>query len=166
MNKSKDEQEHNISPVYDAESVILILGSFPSVKSRSDGFYYAHPRNRFWKTVAAVLGEKVPKTIEEKRIFLLAHKIALWDVVGRCEISASSDASIGNVCANDVETVLRDSNVKTVFTNGKTAYRLYNKYLAEKCMKEAIPLPSTSPAHASRSDEDLINEWRIICRYL
>ena len=153
---------HEIDPVYDKDSKILILGSFPSVASRETGFFYGHPRNRFWKVLSALFEEKEPETIEEKKYFLLRNHIAVWDVIASCEIEGSSDASIRNIEVNDLEGILKKTKIDRIFTNGSTAYRLYRKYLEQSTGMKAVPLPSTSPANASHSLERLIEEWRII----
>ncbi|MBN2878482.1 MAG: DNA-deoxyinosine glycosylase [Clostridia bacterium] len=153
---------HPIPPLYDKNSNILILGSFPSVKSREAQFFYGHPQNRFWKVIAAVFESEVPSTIEEKRNFLLSNGIAVWDVIGSCEITGSADSSIKNVSANDLSEIIRNSNIGKIYTNGKTSYNLYNKYIKDRIMREAIYLPSTSPANAQYSLEKLIEEWIII----
>lgn len=155
---------HPIKPIYNKESKILILGSFPSVKSRENEFFYGHPQNRFWKTAAAVFAEEVPITIEEKREFLLKSKIAVWDVIHSCEITGSSDSSIRDVTVtvNDLTPILSDSDIKNIYVNGKKAYSLYNKYIKPKIGIEAICLPSTSPANAAWSLDRLIEEWKVI----
>ena len=153
---------HPIPLVYDSHSRILILGSFPSVKSRENGFFYGHSRNRFWKTVSAVIGLPEPKSIEEKKKMLLDSGIALWDVIASCEISASSDSSIKNAVPNDISPILAAADIRRIFVNGKTAEKYYLKYLAEKTGMPCICLPSTSAANASFSLEKLIAAWRII----
>lgn len=154
--------EHIFGPVFDKNSEILILGSFPSVKSREISFYYGHPQNRFWKVLEAVCGEKVGNTVEEKRAFLLKNRIALWDVIDSCDIVGSSDSSIKNVAPVDITVVLNNCNIRRIFVNGSTAAKLYEKYLKPVTGIEAIPLPSTSPANAAYSLEKLIDQWRII----
>ena len=153
---------HPIPPVYDEHSKILILGSFPSVKSREEGFFYGHPQNRFWKVTAAVLGADVPVTVNEKHAFLLRSRIALWDVIGSCDIDGSADSSIKNVCANDLSVILAASKVNTVFVNGKTAYRFYRRFSEKETGLPAVCLPSTSPANASWSIDRLIAGWSVI----
>lgn len=153
---------HEIDPVYDKDSKILILGSFPSVASRETGFFYGHPRNRFWKVLSALFHETEPETVEEKKKLLLAHHVAVWDVIASCEIEGSSDASIRNIEVNDLNRILNKTRIGRIFTNGSTAYRLYRKYLEQSTGMKAVPLPSTSPANASHSLERLIEEWRII----
>lgn len=154
--------EHGFEPVWDRQSRILILGSMPSVKSREQKFYYGHPQNRFWKVLAAVTGQAVPETVEEKRAFLLKEGIALWDVVASCEIKGSSDSSIRDAEANDVAWLLRESGLRRVFVNGGKAAQLYDKLLLEKTKVLAVRLPSTSPANAAWPLERLIGAWRVI----
>ncbi len=154
--------EHTIAPVYDANSRILILGSFPSVRSRETGFFYGHGKNRFWKVVAAVFESDEPKTVDEKKAFLLKNKIALWDVIARCDITGSADSSIKNVVPNDISAILERSNVTQIYVNGKTAKKYYDKYIRCAVNRDAIVLPSTSPANAMWSAEALINEWKRI----
>lgn len=150
---------HPFPPVYDEHSEILILGSFPSVKSREEQFFYGHPKNRFWKVLAAVFDSSVPESIEEKMLFLISNRIALWDVVFSCEITGSADSSIKNVIPNDIYEILGNSDIKRIFLNGKTAEKYYNKYIKEKISVEAITLPSTSPANAKWTLEKLIAQW-------
>ncbi len=140
---------HPIPPVYDENSEVLILGSFPSVKSREQGFFYGHPQNRFWKVTAAVFGERVPETVEEKKAFLLRNHIALWDVIGSCEIEGSADSSIRNVIPNDLSVILDAADINGIFINGKTAYKYYRKYTEKATGREVVCLPSTSPANAA-----------------
>jgi len=151
---------HPIPPVYDSDSQILILGSFPSVKSREIGFFYGHPQNRFWKVVAAVFDEEVPQTIEEKKAFLLRNHIAVWDVIQSCDIVGSSDSSIKNVTANDLNVILEAAPVKAIFVNGKTALKYYQKYTEPLTGRAAICLPSTSPANAAWNVERLVEKWK------
>ena len=150
--------EHKIPPVWDERSRILILGSFPSVKSREGQFFYHHPRNRFWRVLAAVLGCEVPGTIPEKKAMLLAHGVALWDVIASCEITGSSDSSIRNAVPNDVGPIA--AQVQAILCNGQTAFRLYGRFLEPALGRPAIPLPSTSPANAAWSEARLIDAWR------
>lgn len=157
-----DTARHNIAPVYDGNSRVLILGSFPSVASRASGFFYGHPQNRFWRIMAALLGTDVPQTTEKKRAFLLAHRIALWDVIASCDIAGSSDASIRNAVPNDLSPILETASVRQIFTNGGTAHRLYRKYIYPLTGREDAVLPSTSPANAARSLDALIDAWQIV----
>ena len=151
---------HTFSPVYDEHSEILILGSFPSVKSREQGFYYGHLQNRFWKVIASICKQEVPKTIEEKKEMLLKNHIAIWDVIDSCDIIGSSDSSIKNVVLADITELLTKTKIKKIFANGKTAGKLYEKFSKESTGMEIIVLPSTSPANASFSLERLITEWK------
>ena len=153
---------HPIEPVYDEHSKILILGSFPSVKSREAMFFYGHPRNRFWQVLAAVCHRPVPATVEEKRGLLLEEGIAPWDVIASCEITGSSDSSIKNVVPNDLSRILDTAKIERIFVNGKTAEKFYRRWLLPVTKREAICLPSTSPANAAWSPERLIEAWKII----
>lgn len=151
---------HTLEPIYDKNSKCLILGSMPSVKSREIGFYYSHPKNRFWKTLEAVFNEQIGSSIPDKISFLKKHHIALFDVLKSCDISSSSDSSIKNPIVNDLSIILKFSNIKTIFTTGQTAYKLYQKYLFPKTNIEAIFLPSTSPANCPKGiEEKLIKEY-------
>ncbi len=150
---------HPFPPLYDAQSKILILGSFPSVKSREQMFFYGHPQNRFWRVISSIYGEEVPQTIEEKKTLLMAHKIALWDVIASCDIEGSSDASIRNAVANDLAIILDYADIQKIIVNGKTAEKYYLKYTADKIGRPAICLPSTSPANAAWNLEKLIKAW-------
>lgn len=151
---------HTFEPVYDQNSRILILGTFPSVKSRENRFYYGHPQNRFWKVTAALLGVSVPETTEEKKGMLLAGHIAVWDVIASCEIEGSSDSSIRNVVPNDIAGLLAHTNIRAVFANGRKAFELYEKYCRSECRKEAVCLPSTSPANAAWQLSRLTRYWQ------
>ena len=155
-------QIHTISPVYNEHSRILILGSFPSVKSREAGFFYGHPQNRFWKIIALLTDSKVPQTVEEKKKVLLEHGIAIWDVIASCEIIGSSDSSIRNVVPADLERILENCEIRNIYANGGTAKKLYEKYSRAKTGREIIGLPSTSPANAAYSVERLMEYWEII----
>lgn len=150
---------HPIDPIYDAQSEILILGSFPSVKSREQNFFYGHPQNRFWKVIADVFGAETPSTIAEKKAFLLQHHIALWDVIHACDIAGSADSSIRNVTPNDLHLILDTADIKQIYVNGKKAEQLYKKYIAPEIQRTAICLPSTSPANAAWSLDRLIEAW-------
>jgi len=153
---------HPIEPVYDQDSRVLILGSFPSVKSREAGFFYGHPQNRYWKVLAAVFREEVPQTISEKKAFLLRNHIAAWDVIQSCDIVGSSDASIRNVVANDLRVILDAANIRQIYVNGKTAEKMFLKYTQQKLGRDCICLPSTSPANAAWSLERLVEAWQVV----
>ncbi len=150
---------HMFEPVFDKDSRILILGTFPSVKSRENHFYYGNPQNRFWKVTAALAGDEAPETVSEKKAFLLRNHIAVWDVIAACEIAGSSDSSIRNVTANDMHVILDRAPVRGIFANGAKAYDLYMKYCYPDVGREIIKLPSTSPANAAWSVERLVEAW-------
>mgnify|MGYP005784774261 FL=1 len=152
---------HNIQPVYDENSKILILGSFPSVKSREKGFFYGHPQNRFWRVVAAVRNEAVPETTAEKKAFLLRNGIAVWDVIKSCDITGSGDSSIKNAVPNDISVILKTAPIERIFCNGAASYKLYKRFLEPETGMAAVKLPSTSPANAAYSLDRLIDEWKI-----
>lgn len=157
---------HPIPPIFDKNSKILILGSFPSVKSREGCFFYHHPQNRFWKTLAGVLEQPVPSSIEDKRDFLLRNGIAVWDVIASCTITGSSDSSIRDVVPNDLTPILELVPDIRIFCNGAASARYYKKYLEPQTGKKAAQLPSTSPANAAWSLDRLKGAWsiiRIIC---
>ena len=151
-------EQHNIPPVWNEESRVLILGSFPSVKSREGRFFYHHPQNRFWKVLAAVLDCPVPKTVEEKTAMLLQNRIALWDVIASCEIIGSSDSSIRNAVPNELSQI--HAPITAIFCNGQTAHKLYQKHLRAQTNREAALLPSTSPANAAWTQDKLTEHWR------
>ncbi len=153
---------HPFPPLYDNNSKILILGSFPSVKSREQMFFYGHKQNRFWKVISAVFNQPVPETIEEKKVFLYKTNIALWDVIASCEITGSSDSSIKNVVANDLSEILKNADIKRIFVNGKTAEKYYNKYTKSIIGRDAECLPSTSPANAAWSLDKLVAAWKVV----
>lgn len=153
---------HPIPPVYDKDSKILILGSFPSVKSREQQFFYGHKQNRFWRVMAQVLSCEVPEDIAQKRVMLTSHHVAVWDVIASCEITGSSDASIRDVKANDLSDILSCADIRAIYTNGAKAYQLYQKYIFPVSGREAHLLPSTSPANAAYSVDRLVDAWKVI----
>lgn len=155
-------QVHSIAPVFCSSSRVLILGSFPSFKSREQGFFYGHAQNRFWRVLAAVTGEEIPGSVEEKKALLLRNGIALWDVVASCEVSGSADSSIKNVVPNDIGLILGESKIERIFTNGKTADSLYRRYIQPVTGREAVCLPSTSPANAVKSLDELVEAWKTL----
>ena len=166
---------HPIPPLYDHESRILILGSFPSVKSRETAFFYGHPQNRFWKVLSRLLEESFPETIPDRRALLLRRHIAVWDVIASCEIRGSSDSSIRNVTPNDLRIILNAAPIRQIYTNGQTAGRLYRKYQEKvlkqnenelTCPADSITLPSTSPANAAWSLDRLAEAWSVILQPL
>ena len=154
--------DHPFPPVVDENCRILILGSFPSVKSRADGFFYGHPQNRFWKVISGLMNESVPVDVEEKRKLLLKYDIAIWDVIQSCDIKGSSDSSIKNVTPTDLASIVEQSRITKVFCNGKTSGKLYEKYQSKRVGIDAMILPSTSPANAAYSLERLMDAWRVI----
>lgn len=152
--------QHTINPIYNEKSNILILGTFPSVKSRENKFFYSHPQNRFWKIIAYITNTSpVPSTIDEKKNMLLNNKIALFDVIKSCDITGSSDTSIKNVEPWDLSIILDACNIKKIYANGNKAYELYMKYCYDNLKRSIIKLPSTSPANASFNFERLLSEW-------
>ena len=153
---------HPIHPVFDGNSKILILGSFPSVKSREQVFFYGHPQNRFWKVLSLIFEEYCPDTIDKKHAFLLRNGIAVWDVIGECSIEGSSDASIKDVKPNDLNEILDNAVIDRIFVNGRTAEKMYNKYIEKTVMRPAVCLPSTSPANAAWSLDRLVEAWSVI----
>ena len=153
---------HEFPPFYRPDSTILILGSFPSVKSREQKFFYGHPQNRFWKVVSSLQGEPLPQSIPEKASFLERSRIALWDVIEQCEIRGSSDSSIRNVIPTDLRIILDVCPVRAIFANGALAGRLYEKYQKERCGREITVLPSTSPANAAWTLPRLLEAWSVL----
>ncbi|TGY95994.1 DNA-deoxyinosine glycosylase [Petralouisia muris] len=179
---------HEFEPVFQKDSRILILGTFPSVKSREQHFYYGHPQNRFWKVLAAITGEPIPGSVPEKKHLLLSHRIAVWDVILSCDIIGSSDSSIRNVIPADIPGLLKETSIQAVFGNGNKACELYEKYTApmltassplpagsfrqkQQKFTDAPPmdisrhaairrLPSTSPANAAWTLERLTEYWK------
>lgn len=157
---------HTFAPVYDKKSRILILGTFPSVKSREQQFFYGHPQNRFWKLLAQLTGENVPASISEKKTLLLSHGIAIWDVIQSCDIIGSADSSIRNVVPCDISQILKHSPIEAIFGNGAKACSLYEKYLLPLTHRPIEKLPSTSPANAAFSLEKLAKSWNAITPYI
>lgn len=155
-------ERHEFAPVYNKDSKVLILGTFPSVKSRETHFYYGHPQNRFWKLLALLCNWPIPETIPEKKEMLLKNGIAIWDVIQSCEITGSSDSSIKNVVPSDLSCILENSSITQIYANGKTAQKLYDKYQKPQTHMDIIGLPSTSPANAAYSLERLAESWRQI----
>ncbi len=157
---------HGFDPVYDENSRVLILGSLPSVKSREQNFYYGHPQNRFWRLIAALRGESVPQTVTEKKELLLRSRIAVWDVIAECDIIGSSDTSIRNAVPADIRPILEAADIRCIFVNGAAAGKIYDKYQKPLTGREAVRLPSTSPANAAFGFERLLTEWSRINEYL
>ena len=153
---------HPIPPLFDSDSRVLILGSFPSVKSRESAFFYGHPQNRFWKVLSAVFGEECPQDIPSKREFILRNHLALWDVIYSCRITGSSDSSIRDVTASDLSVILDSAPIGRIYVNGKTAAKMYKKYTEPVVGRPAVCLPSTSPANAAWSLERLTEAWSFV----
>ena len=154
--------KRNFGPVYDAKSRVLILGSFPSVKSREAAFFYGHPQNRFWPLMGRVLNSDIPKDTEGKKQILLRYHIALWDTIEECDIIGSSDSSIRNVIPVDIMRILDRADIKAIYCNGAMSFRLFMKYLYPVCGYTPVKLPSTSPANAAWNVERLYEEWKVI----
>ncbi len=158
----KERIDHPFGPLYSEHSRILILGSFPSVKSREQNFFYGHPQNRFWKVLASVFDVPVPKTIDEKKELIISHDLALWDSIASCEITGSSDASIKNAKANDLSIILDNCSIEQIYCNGRKSHELYCKYIEANTGRKAVCLPSTSPANAQWSLDRLKEAWSVI----
>lgn len=151
---------HEFPPLYDTECRILVLGSIPSPKSREQAFYYGHPQNRFWKVFAAVFGESVPETVEEKSRLALSHHVALWDALEECDIRGASDSSVKNPVPTDIPWLLSQTRIERIFATGAAAYKYYMQYNYPRTGIEAIRLPSTSPANCAVSLARLIEEYK------
>ena len=158
--------KHTFEPIYDENSKILILGSFPSIKSREQGFYYAHLKNRFWRVLATLLKWSIPITIEEKKEMLLENNIAIWDVLDSCDIISSSDGSIKNAVAADIEGLLQKTSIQKIYANGGAAGKYYRKLVQMKTGKEIVVLQSTSPLNCRFSLEALTEQWKVILEEL
>ena len=157
---------HPLEPCFTKDSKILILGSFPSVKTREYGFFYGHPQNRFWRVMEILFKEDFDNGIATRKDFLSRKKIALYDSIYQCDIVASSDASIKNAQPSDLSRIIKGADIKEVFLNGATSYKYYKKYHEKDLGLEGVKLPSTSPANARYSLDDLVSEWRVILKYL
>lgn len=169
MNNEKDKYEtivHPLKPFYNADSKILILGSFPSVKTREYGFFYGNPQNRFWPVMEALFSEKISDSVDGRKNFLYKHKIALYDSVFKCDIIGSRDASIRNAEPSDLKVITENADIRRIFLNGGASYRYYKKFQAERLGIDGTKLPSTSPANASFGLDDLLSEWKSILKYL
>lgn len=157
---------HPIPPLFDKNSRILILGSFPSVKSREAMFFYGHPQNRFWKLLSLLFGELAPQSVDEKKSLALNHRIAIWDTIRSCTIVGSADSSIRDAVPNDLTEILDNSMVEHIFCNGATSYNLYMKYIYPTLGIDALKLPSTSPANAAFTMDRLVQAWKVIKEYV
>lgn len=154
--------QHPIPPFYDERSEVLVLGSFPSPKSREQGFFYGHPQNRMWKVLARVFGEPVPTTVGRRKDFLARHHIAMWDVLASCEIRGASDASIAAETPNDIRPILQAAPIKAIYCAGGKAAQLYAKYVEPVVQRPCLRLPSTSAANASWSLDQLAQAWSVL----
>ena len=163
-------QTHPFKPIFDKNSKILILGSFPSVVSRKIGFYYANPQNRFWRVLAGILNAPLPTSTDEKINFLLAHRIAIYDAAISCEIKGSSDAKMTAVSPANLEPIFKTANITQVYANGGKAHEICEKYLKTQILnatgKPPLKLPSTSSANANFSFERLVREWTVVVEAL
>ena len=162
MSAQEQRIQHPFGPLFCPESRILILGSFPSVKSREQNFFYGHPQNRFWKVIAALFDRPVPTSIPEKKELILSHGLALWDSIASCVITGSSDASIRDVRANDLRIILDSCPIERIYCNGRKSHEMYNKYILTVLGREATCLPSTTPANAHRSLAKLTAAWAVL----
>lgn len=157
---------HPLEPVWDTGSRVLLLGTMPSPKSREQGFYYGHPQNRFWKVLGLLFGQPVPPDPAGRREFLLCHHIALWDVLAQCDIAGAGDSTIRSPKANDLRPLLEGAPIQGIFATGKTAGALYHKLCEPLTGRPIVTLPSTSPANARCSLEELARQYRAILPYL
>ena len=164
MSSELSRVEHEFPPVYDENSRVLILGTIPSPKSRERGFYYMHPQNRFWKMLAQVLGEPIPLDIPGRRELCISHGIALWDVLAECSIDGASDSSIKNAVPNRLEAIFQAADIRAVFTTGKKAQALYERFFPD--LMQAVCLPSTSPANRTISEAEMLEKYRQIAKFL
>lgn len=160
--------KHPWKPIWDKNSKILILGSFPSPKSRENGFYYGHPQNIFWKLISDILNVTPPdEAIKSKKDFLIKHRIAIWDTIAECDIAGASDASIKNAVPNDIKALIDSSNISAIFTTGKTSTNLYEKLCYDDVGIHAIYLPSTSPANrALQKKPEFMSDWKKLREFL
>ena len=162
MGSSEHRIDHPFGPLYGPDSRILILGSFPSVKSREQQFFYGHPQNRFWKVLAIIFNQPIPQNIEDKKNLVLDNGLALWDSIHSCTVIGSSDSSIKDVIPNDIRDIIQNSNINRIFCNGALSHKMYMKYIFPDTGIKAVKLPSTSPANATFSLEKLVEEWKMI----
>ncbi len=157
---------HTLPPLYDGHSRVLILGTMPSPKSREAGFYYAHPQNRFWRVLPAVLGEPPPEGIAGRREMCLRRGVALWDVLRTCEIEGAADAAIRSPEPNDLPWLLARAEIRAIFATGAKAAELYQKLILPQTGRPIVRLPSTSPANAAWTLERLIEKYMVINDFL
>lgn len=157
---------HPLDPIFDEHSKVLVLGTMPSPKSREAGFYYGHPQNRFWRVMAQLFDEPLARSNDARRSQMLAHGIALWDVLAQCEIVGASDASIRNPKPNDLNLILNAASIRAIFCTGAKSFDLYHRLCESATEREAIKLPSTSAANATKRLPDLVAEYRAMLPYL
>jgi hypoxanthine-DNA glycosylase len=151
--------QHPFEQVFDTKSRVLILGTFPSVKSREHGFYYGHPQNRFWKIIAIITSSEIPETISAKKQLLLTKEIALADVLQSCFQEGSQDSRIKNAVPANLEKILNSVNICQIYANGDKAYQIFMKFFSKTLQRKILKLPSSSPANAKYSLEKLVEEW-------
>ncbi len=159
QNQSYQHVVHTFGPLYNEDSGILILGSIPSPASREVGFYYGHPRNRFWQMLAELYGMPLPESIEEKKALVLSHGLALWDVIEECDIIGASDSSVKNAVPTDIPSLLGKTQIRTILCNGALSKKIYDQYQLPRTGIPAQKMPSTSPANAAWSLERLKETW-------
>lgn len=164
MSSERIRVKHGFPPVYDGNSRVLVLGSMPSPKSRELGFYYMHPQNRFWTMFSQTLREPLPADIPGRREMCIRHGVALWDVLAECTISGASDSSISDPLPNDLDRIFRAADIRAVFTTGKKAYALYERFF--KGHMQAVCLPSTSPANRTISETEMLEAYKKIAGFL
>lgn len=158
---------HTIPPVYDRRSRVLLLGTMPSPKSRESGFFYGHPQNRMWPVLARIFDEETPMGTDARRDFLLRNRIAMWDVLASCIITGADDSSIREPVPNDLRPILDAAPIAAIFCTGKKSYSLYNRHIRPVTGREAICLPSTSPANCRNQDLDSLTEaYRMLLQYM
>lgn len=158
---------HPLPPLYDSACKVLLLGTMPSPRSRAEGFYYAHPQNRFWPVLSAVLGAPLPRNNQERAALCLDHHIALWDVLHACTIQGASDSSIRDAVPNDLRPLLAAAPVQAIFTTGTKAASLYRRYCEPQTQRPAQPLPSPSAANCRMHTlETLVEAYKGILGYL
>lgn len=148
---------HGFGPFIPTKAKYLFLGTFPSVKSREQEFYYGHPQNNFWRLLADIFHDEVPVTLSDKKAFLEHNQVAVYDVIESCDIIGSSDASIKNIVPTDIESIVTEHSIERIFVNGRLAEKIFQQYHPEL---KATYLPSSSPANAAMSYEKKLAQWR------
>lgn len=167
MNSTQNETIYSFAPIFDNNSKILILGTMPSPASLRAEMYYSHPQNSFWKIIGCLLQENVGSEIQQKVRFLLYHCIALWDTLKSCKREGASDSNIKDFQPSDIyDLIIKCKNIKTVYLNGGSAYKFYEKFHAAQINLPYFLLPSTSPANQTLSFNEKLEKWSVICKYL